>query len=133
MNLYEINMTVGNATYSCGRRTAAIPALIAGALLDGVETITIKRVTKCQNEIGENMELPRYQSHKTVWAAKITEMISLDSGTQLLFGEIDKYIIVTKDWMSKHSPTVGGYFVRYADDYTSFSPAEAFENGYTRV
>lgn len=57
MNLYEINMTVGNAAYSCGRRAADIPALIAGALLDGVETITIKRVTKIPDENGTAMLL----------------------------------------------------------------------------
>jgi len=35
--------------------------------------------------------------------------------------------------MYKHKPEVGGYYVVYADGYKSFSPAQAFEEGYTRV
>ena len=35
--------------------------------------------------------------------------------------------------MLKHQPTVGGYYVVYKDGYKSFSPADAFESGYTRV
>lgn len=33
----------------------------------------------------------------------------------------------------KHKPQAGGYYVVYEDGYKSFSPAEAFESGYTRV
>lgn len=36
-------------------------------------------------------------------------------------------------YFSKHQPEAGGYYVVYADGYKSFSPAEAFEAGYTRV
>lgn len=36
-------------------------------------------------------------------------------------------------YIDKHKPSVGGYYVVYADGYTSFSPADAFENGYTRI
>lgn len=35
-----------------------------------------------------------------------------------------------KDWMEKHEPEEGGYIVMYKDGYTSFSPAEAFEEAY---
>ncbi len=37
------------------------------------------------------------------------------------------------DYMRKHQPKIGGYFVVYKDGYKSFSPAEAFEEGYTRI
>jgi hypothetical protein len=30
-------------------------------------------------------------------------------------------------------PQPGGYFVVYKDGYKSFSPAKAFEEGYTRI
>ena len=33
--------------------------------------------------------------------------------------------------MAKHE--AGGYYVRYPDGYESWSPAEAFEEGYTLV
>ena len=37
------------------------------------------------------------------------------------------------EYMRKHNPQVGGYYVLYKDGYTSFSPAEAFETGYERI
>jgi len=43
------------------------------------------------------------------------------------------------DWRLKqamdqeHNPQPGGYFVVYKDGYKSFSPAKAFEEGYTRI
>ena len=40
---------------------------------------------------------------------------------------------VSKEYMDKHNPQVGGYYVVYQDGYKSFSPAEAFEDGYTRI
>jgi hypothetical protein len=36
-------------------------------------------------------------------------------------------------YLAKHKPVAGGYFVVYKDGYLSFSPAEAFEEGYTRI
>jgi hypothetical protein len=40
---------------------------------------------------------------------------------------------VTLEYMSKHKPEAGGYFVIYGDGYESFSPARAFEEGYTLI
>lgn len=40
---------------------------------------------------------------------------------------------VDADFVHKHKPFAGGYYVVYADGYKSFSPAEAFESGYTRM
>lgn len=34
-------------------------------------------------------------------------------------------------YVRKHQPQVGGYYVVYKDGYKSFSPADAFEDGYT--
>ena len=36
-------------------------------------------------------------------------------------------------YMQKHKPQVGGYYVVYEDGYESYSPAGAFEAGYTLV
>ena len=36
-------------------------------------------------------------------------------------------------WLDKHNPAVGGYYVVYKDGYESFSPAQAFEEGYARI
>ena len=42
-------------------------------------------------------------------------------------------IQVTPDFFVKHNPQVDGYFVVYEDGYQSYSPAKAFEEGYTRI
>lgn len=36
-------------------------------------------------------------------------------------------------YVMQHNPQPGGYYVVYKDGYKSFSPAEAFEEGYTRI
>jgi hypothetical protein len=70
--------------------------------------------------------LTRYKCHKIVQAAQIIWrnglMLELrDYGT----------IEMTVKWMEKHDPQIGGYYVRYDDGYASYSPAKAFEEGYT--
>jgi site-specific recombinase XerD len=40
-------------------------------------------------------------------------------------------IHVRHDYVHKHKPEAGGYYVVYADGYKSYSPAKAFEEGYT--
>lgn len=57
--------------------------------------------------------------------------------------EIGAYIIpedknfeefeVSIEYYKKHLPKAGGYWVLYQDGYESFSPAEAFEGGYTLI
>jgi hypothetical protein len=74
-------------------------------------------------------ELPRYISHKTVWALKIK---AIDG--QIITPEELGYAPFEVDpaYLTKHEPQVGGYYVVYADGYKSWSPAQAFEEGYTR-
>lgn len=82
------------------------------------------------------IEMPRYQSHKQVHALKI-KMIGLNeaTGAGLITPEDKNYAAFEVDiaFMDKHAPTPGGYYVVYADGYKSFSPAEAFEDGYTLI
>lgn len=75
----------------------------------------------------ERKELPLYQCHKQVRAAKITGMV--DGGRTLVLGE---YGTVTPGvvWLNKHQPAVGGFYVVYGDGYTSYSPASSFYAGY---
>lgn len=91
------------------------------------------------------MEMPRYRSHKEVWALKIaatekdSDVAAKESretdGSATLFFEDERYapIKVQQDYVRKHNPKVGGYYVVYNDGYKSWSPAEAFESGYTKV
>ena len=90
-------------------------------------------------------ELPKYKCHKVVWALKI-EAIILDSETAEIEGretnggadlrpENRNYlpIFVDAEYVRKHKPIAGGYYVVYDGGYKSFSPAEAFESGYTKL
>ena len=40
---------------------------------------------------------------------------------------------VDADFITKHKAEAGGYYVQYDDGYKSFSPAKAFEEGYTQL
>lgn len=77
------------------------------------------------------VKLPEYQSIKVVGAAKIIE-VGADTLTLALHKTAIE-ITVGEDYMVKHKPEVGGYFVRYKDGYESYSPAEAFEEGYLSI
>lgn len=90
-------------------------------------------------------ELPKYRSHKTVWALKIAS-IDFDADRAAADGrETDGSATITPtdaryapfkvaaDYVSKHKPQTGGYYVVYSDGYKSWSPGGAFEEGYTRV
>jgi len=86
-------------------------------------------------------ELPKYQSHKKVWALKIKsiEIHKENSGEEgpgaTITPEEDGYapFEVSNDYIRKHDPKPGGYYVVYEDGYKSWSPAKAFEEGYTGV
>jgi hypothetical protein len=79
-------------------------------------------------------ELPEYVCHKRVRAAKIVPSLSDEErAVPTLFLEGGREWPTTVEWCVKHVPEVGGYLVFYADGYVSYSPAKAFEEGYTRV
>jgi hypothetical protein len=88
-----------------------------------------------------SIELPRYKCHKEVWAHKIEEIKQSPANEVFLGGSYqivpaDKMyapITVPASFVEKHKPEVGGYYVIYQDGYTSYSPAKAFEEGYTPV
>lgn len=77
--------------------------------------------------------LPRWQCHKTVEAFKIIDIEALSNGRVQLLGEGDQAIVCDAAYVDKHRPQVGGYYVKYHDGYASWSPADAFEDGYTPV
>lgn len=92
-----------------------------------------------------NAVLPRWRCHKEVVADKIVDIRTLPPRVaeeeeanpkdtrirwQLACGWI---VIVSSDLIARGSPNVGDYFVQYLDGYKSWSPAKAFEEGYTRV
>lgn len=87
--------------------------------------------------MSEMPKVPRYKCHKEVNALKIA-MVAIDeegSGSLRLIFEDTRFasIVVSQEWVSTRHPEDGGYWVEYDDGYTSFSPAKAFESGYTRI
>ncbi|HKJ86950.1 MAG TPA: hypothetical protein VKA48_00325 [Gammaproteobacteria bacterium] len=80
-------------------------------------------------------KLPQWVCHKTVRAAKIQEVSYTTNGGAFLIFEEDGVPMhrVTPDYVAKHNPLPGGYYVLYEDGYESWSPAGAFEGGYIRL
>lgn len=74
------------------------------------------------------MQLEKYKCHKIVQAARI---LGISLTGELAFGT-DNFILKDKKWLDKFKPGVGGYFVVYEDGYESYSPAKAFEEGYSK-
>jgi len=82
---------------------------------------------------GASMEMPRYVSHKEVWALKI-KAIAVAGGRVTLSFDNTRYAdrdFSSEEMANKPSPREGWYMVQYKDGYVSFSPAEQFEEGYT--
>ena len=77
-----------------------------------------------------------YQCHKKVRAAKIERIGVIMSGDSIVFvkleGISDEYVFDI-EIINKHNPKAGWYYVIYDDGYESFSPPDAFENGYTKI
>jgi hypothetical protein len=100
---------------------------------------------------GVSMEMPKYKCHKVVHALKIAklepdpnvkptieqlEKILNDPDAAVLMTPSDEGYAPFKldyEYMNRHKPQVGGYYVVYDDGYISYSPAKAFEDGYTRI
>lgn len=93
-------------------------------------------------------QMPMYKCHKVVWALKIAEinrhpspnsdpMVETDindGGATIIPAELGfAPFYVKPEYLRKHSPAAGGYYVVYEDGYKSYSPASAFESGYTLI
>jgi len=83
-------------------------------------------------------QMPKYKSHKEVWALRIASMETLPDGQLRITPAEAGYeqFDVEKRFVPLHTPgrpQVGWYYVVYEDGYQSFSPSEAFEKGYTLV
>jgi hypothetical protein len=80
--------------------------------------------------------LPRWKCHKEVRAFKIAKVwMGESTGIWYLFSSESGVgpIVVPNEYIERYKPEQGGYYVRYADGYESFSPTKAFEEGYTRL
>lgn len=88
-----------------------------------------------------SVELPRYKCHKEVRAVKIRnfKLSILGAGEIIADNPLYASLPVDQEYVSKHwrglseDDIIGGYYVVYDDGYKSFSPAKAFEEGYTLI
>ena len=93
----------------------------------------------------DSCEMPKYKCIKDVWALKIKSIV-FDSdlaaktgretdGSATFTPEDERYapIKLSAEYVHKHKPVEGGYYVVYKDGYKSFSPASAFEEGYVLI
>jgi hypothetical protein len=118
------------------------------------EVATKERIAEVTDGQNCATPMPLYDCHKQVWALKIkaveivrptidqleailntrdTESDPIPGGIITPVEQGFGAFFVSKEFMDKHDPQVGGYYVVYKDGYKSFSPAGAFEEGYTRV
>lgn len=104
-------------------------------------------------QMGVMRQLPQYQCHKKVWALKIkaverhtptiaeleatlnSQSDEDDATGATITPEDEGYapFTVSVNYWHKHQPQAGGYYVVYSDGYKSYSPAKAFEEGYTLI
>lgn len=86
--------------------------------------------------------LPLYTSRSTVRALKIKTVTysrepleGVPRGEAFITPADERYapFWVNEPWAMKNRPQPGGYFVVHADGHQSFSPANAFESGYSRL
>lgn len=85
--------------------------------------------------------MQKFKCHKVVEAAKIIGVAanSAQPGALLHLSGEKVALALPPEWLQKHQPGsgiqsfTGGYLVVYDDGYTSYSPAAAFEAGYTAV
>jgi len=90
-------------------------------------------------------ELPKYKCHKVVHALEIAK-IELDSdkaleenretdGTATIYPVDTDYapFKVNANYIHKHNPQAKGYYVVYEGGYTSWSPKDVFEKGYSLI
>jgi len=74
-------------------------------------------------------EMPLYICHKRVWALKIKDVVFTGDTAHLTFeGNSAPLTVSIAD---RPKPEPGWYYVVYENNYHSFSPAKAFEEGYT--
>lgn len=79
--------------------------------------------------------MPIYRSHKKVWALKIETITVLNDGSADIVPKEKGYdtFRVSKEYVDRHIPREGGYYVKYKDGYESWSPADAFNEGYDLI
>ena len=89
-----------------------------------------------------SIEMPKYKSHKEVWALQIKTIVrdgaeynTESDGSAMITPMEEGYapFKVDHEYMAKHKPQIDGFYVKYKDGYESYSPYKAFIEGYTMI
>jgi hypothetical protein len=94
------------------------------------------RFDQKDHEAFTGIEMPKYVSHKQVWALEIVGITQEhEVGTYRLSFAEKGYADIFPDaeMFLRYMPVIGDFYVVYADGYKSFSPRKAFLEGYTKV
>lgn len=100
--------------------------------LDAYNTLNMKQIYESSMTASP---MPLYRCHKEVSALKIKKIMRDEWGIGLVFENRGFMVKPFTNEQLKGKPDVqdGWYMVVYRDGYTSFSPAQEFEDGYTLV
>jgi hypothetical protein len=84
-------------------------------------------------------EIAQWRSHKIVRAGKVMAQQVEDTGEGIAILTVEDVngapckVEVPDNFFARGAPSPGDYVVIYDDGYKSWSPAKAFEEGYTRI
>ena len=71
---------------------------------------------------------------KVLWALKIALVEITDDGAELTPADPDfASFFVSSEYMDKHDPEEGGYYICYKGGYESFCSVEQFEAGHEAI
>ncbi len=88
-----------------------------------------------EQNLGAQTPMPAFISHKRVWALKIAKVHVDDDGQGIALAfENPRFALrafTSSQLEHKPIPEAGMWFVQYEGGYFSFSPADAFEKGYS--
>lgn len=82
-------------------------------------------------------EMPKYRCHKEVWALRIAAIEIHNDGSATVTPADEGYapFATNNEWAARfhgsHEDT--GYYVQYKDGHTSWSPTDAFVEGYSLI
>ena len=96
--------------------------------------MNIAKMQQQENQLPQS-PMPAFISHKRVWALKIAKVHTDEDGQGIALAFEGNHFAMRAFTSSqlehKPVPEVGMYFVQYEGGYFSFSPADAFEKGYS--
>lgn len=84
----------------------------------------------------DNIQMPRYQSIKKVWALQIASVdYNHPQGQPLIAFVNTDYAprFVKSELFARYKAVSNDYYVQYEDGCESISPAKAFEEGYVAL